>query len=150
MSLALTHRSPSLRFGDRDAFGSLVNSFFRGWPAMASEDDSFDRGWTPAVDIRETDEGFQLLAELPGLTKDDIEISVEDGLLTLRGERRLAEDTNRESFRRIERAYGSFERTFSLPTGIDAGKVSANFENGLLVLTLPKAETAKARTIKIA
>ncbi len=149
MSLALAHRSPSFAASSRDPFAGLVNSFFRGWPAIADADEGFNRGWVPAVDIRETEEGFELVTELPGLTKDDIEIAVDNGVLTLRGERKLADDKSRESYRRLERSYGAFERTFSLPTGTDTSKVSATFENGLLSLVLPKAEAAKARTIAI-
>lgn len=151
MTGSLTQRSnPSLAYASRDPFVGLVDSIFRNWPRTgALEDNGFSRGWMPAVDIRETADGYELIAELPGLSKDDIEISVDNGVLTLRGERRLSEDSSRESYRRVERSYGSFERTFSLPTGIDSGKVEASFENGLLTLALPKAETAKARAIKI-
>jgi HSP20 family protein len=148
--------TPSRFFGDRDPFGALMGGFFGGMPRLAHdlEDSSltrgpFTQGWTPAVDIRETDDGFELTAELPGLGKEDIEVSVDNGVLTLRGERTLDESTSKDSFRRVERAYGSFERSFSLPTGIDAGKVEARFDHGLLTLNVPKAETAKARTIKV-
>ncbi len=153
MTHALTRNSssPSIFFGDRDPFGTLVNSFFRGWPQATSDLDepTFTRGWVPAVDIRETAEGFSLTAELAGIAKKDIEISLDNGVLTLRGERTLAEDTNKDDFRRIERSYGSFERSFRLPTGVDASKVEAHFDNGLLTLNVPKAEAAKARTIKL-
>lgn len=150
-TLTRNSSSPSIFFGDRDPVGALVNGFFRGWPQATSDLDepTVTRGWVPAVDIRETAEGFSLTAELAGLAKKDIEISLDNGLLTLRGERTLAEDADKDDFRRIERSYGSFERTFRLPTGIDASKVEASFENGLLTLTVPKAEAAKARTIKL-
>jgi HSP20 family protein len=105
--------------------------------------------WTPAVDIYETPETIVMKAELPGLTRDDLDIQIRDNTLTLRGERRFAKDVQEENYLRIERAYGSFQRSFTLPTTIQQEKVRAVFKDGVLELTLPKAESAKPKKIAI-
>ncbi len=106
-------------------------------------------GWLPAVDIRETDDTFEFTAELPGLGKDDVHITIEDKVLTLSGERAWNEEENKNSYHRVERAYGSFSRSFTLPSTVDADKVAAKFEHGLLTISVPKAEEVKPRQIKI-
>ncbi len=105
--------------------------------------------WAPAVDIYETPETIVLKAELPGLRREDIEIEVRENTLTLRGERRFAKDVQEENYLRIERAYGAFQRSFTLPTTISQEKIRAVFRDGVLELTLPKAEEAKPRKIAI-
>jgi HSP20 family protein len=105
--------------------------------------------WTPAVDIYETPETIVLKAELPGLRREDIGIEVRDNTLTLRGERRFAKDDQEENYLRIERAYGAFQRSFTLPTTINQEQIRAVFRDGVLELTLPKAEEAKPRKIAI-
>jgi HSP20 family protein len=105
--------------------------------------------WTPAVDIYETPETIVMKAELPGLTRDDLDIQIRDNTLTLRGERRFAKDVQEENYLRIERAYGSFQRSFTLPTSIQQENVRAVFKDGVLELTLPKAEGAKPKKIAI-
>lgn len=134
----------------RDPFLNFVDRFFNevGYPTGENGSDS-DR-WLPAVDIQETDEAFVVSADLPGLSKDDIDISLEDGVLTLAGERKFSnEETEGKTFRRIERSYGAFRRSFTLPQGVDAEKVKATFADGELHLTLPKSATAKPRKISI-
>ncbi len=106
-------------------------------------------GWMPAVDIRETDDTFEFTAELPGLGKDDVTITVEDKVLTLSGERQWDEEENKNSYHRVERTYGSFSRSFTLPGTVNSEKVSAKFDNGLLTISVPKAEETKPRQIKI-
>jgi len=106
-------------------------------------------GWMPAVDIRETEEAFVFTAELPGLAKDDVSITVEDKILTLSGERSWNEDEEKNSYHRIERTYGSFSRAFTLPNAVDASKVEAKFKDGLLTITVAKAEEVKPREIEI-
>lgn len=105
--------------------------------------------WTPAVDIYETPETIVMKAELPGLTREDLDIQIRDNTLTLRGERRFAKDVQEENYLRIERAYGSFQRSFTLPTTIQQEKVRAVFKDGVLELMLPKAEGAKPKKIAI-
>ena len=105
--------------------------------------------WTPAVDIYETDQNVVLKAELPGVDPKDVEIRVEDGSLYLKGERKLESDVKEEGYRRIERQYGSFTRSFPLPATVNSEKATAEYKSGVLTLTLPKREEAKPRTIKI-
>jgi HSP20 family protein len=107
------------------------------------------RGWLPPVDIQETDDAYRLHAELPGLSKDDIQITLENSILRLSGERRWERDVKKEGFQRIERTYGTFARSFTLPSEVKAEAVQAAFENGVLTITVPKAEAAKPRKIAI-
>jgi len=105
--------------------------------------------WLPAVDIRETEDALIVAAELAGIDKKDIKIGINDGVLTISGERRFEKEVDEKNAHRIERAYGSFERSFSLPTNIDASKVDAKMDNGVLTLTLHKHEGARPREISI-
>ena len=105
--------------------------------------------WMPAVDVQETDTSFVFHAELPGLTKKDIEITLEDNLLTLSGERQFDDREEGRNYHRIERAYGKFSRSFSLPTQVDSSKVAASFKDGILEVEVPKSEEAKPRRIEI-
>lgn len=107
------------------------------------------RSWTPAVDIAESDEALTLYVELPGLSKENVEITLEDNVLTIKGERRFERDEAKESFHRIERAYGGFHRSFHLPSNVQADKVQAAFEAGVLRVDVPKQEEAKPRKITI-
>jgi len=105
--------------------------------------------WSPAVDIYETPETIVMKAELPSLSREDIEIHIRDNTLTLRGERRFAKEVQQESYLRIERAYGAFQRSFTLPATIQQDKIRAVFRDGVLELTLPKAEEAKPKKVAI-
>jgi HSP20 family protein len=105
-------------------------------------------GWSPALDLYESGDHFVALVELPGMRKDVIDISLHDGTLTISGERKR-ESTNGETAQRTERYVGTFRRSITLPTRVDAGKVSATYENGILKVTLPKAEEAKPKQIQV-
>jgi HSP20 family protein len=106
--------------------------------------------WVPAVDIYETDNHDMVIkAELPDMTREDIEVTVENNTLTLRGERKLPGNVKEEQFRRVERHYGMFNRSFTLPTTVDASKVSAEYKHGVLTVRLPFREEAKPRTINV-
>jgi HSP20 family protein len=110
-----------------------------------------ERGsWVPPVDIFET-EGHDLVikVELPDVNRDDVEVTVEHNTLTLRGEKKLPAEVKDEQFRRIERRYGKFTRSFTLPNTVDAAKVSADFKNGVLTVKLPFKEEARPRTINV-
>jgi HSP20 family protein len=107
------------------------------------------RRWMPAMDLVENEGEFVLRADLPGLTEDDIKIEFEDGTLTVSGERKSEQQSNREGYHRVERAFGSFSRSLTLPKGIDADAVSASFENGVLEVKIPKPELSKPRRIEI-
>jgi HSP20 family protein len=108
------------------------------------------RTWTPPVDVRETDDAYLVTAELPGMSAQDIQITLENNILRLSGERKFERDEKKENFHRIERAYGSFTRSFGLPSQVDADRVQASFKDGVLTITVPKAEQARPRKIEIA
>ncbi len=105
--------------------------------------------WSPPVDIYETDEAVILKAELAGLNKNDVTIEVKNSTLVLKGERKFEKDIKEENYHRIERSYGSFSRTFSLPQTVDHSKVGATFKDGLLEITIPKIRDARPKQIEI-
>jgi HSP20 family protein len=105
--------------------------------------------WTPSVDISETEGEYQIKAEIPDVKKDDVKITLEDGVLTIQGQRKQEKKEQSTKYHRIERSYGSFARTFSLPDVIDVEKVKAEFKDGVLHLHLPKSEKAKPKTIEV-
>ncbi|HWP34566.1 MAG TPA: Hsp20/alpha crystallin family protein [Thermodesulfobacteriota bacterium] len=106
--------------------------------------------WWPATDVYETADGFQIVAELPGLSKDDVQVELKDNVLTLKGERRYEEKYRDQTAHRVERCYGQFSRSFALPAEVDASKVEARFKDGVLTISVPKAAAAKPRLIPIA
>jgi HSP20 family protein len=106
--------------------------------------------WTPPVDIFQTgDHELVLKAELPDMSREDIDITVENFVLTIKGEKKLASDVKEEQYRHLERRYGAFSRSFSLPQTVDASRVAAEYKNGVLTVRLPLREEAKPRTIKV-
>jgi HSP20 family protein len=105
--------------------------------------------WVPACDIYETDKDIILKAELPGLNKEEVFVSIENNVLMLRGERKFNDEVKRENFHRVERTYGEFLRTFTLPAFVDTSKILAEFKDGLLMVTLPKREEAKPKQIEV-
>lgn len=105
--------------------------------------------WAPAMDVLERENEIQCTFELPGLSPDDVEITVENGVLTVSGERKYEEDKEQNGTRYTERRYGRFQRSFTLPEHVDSEQISAKFENGVLTLTLPKSAQARARRIQI-
>jgi len=113
------------------------------------EDEMNLAAWAPPVDIAEEKDKIVITAELPGFREEQIEIQMENGMLTLRGERKFENETEGKSYHRVERSYGQFVRTFSLPNNVDRERIKADFSNGLLKVELPKREDAKPRTIKI-
>ena len=138
-------------FRDLSVLQDRMNRLFNDVYTPRQSDELMNRGtWTPAVDIYEVDGGLVLKAELPDLRREDIDVSVENNTLTLRGERKLDDEIKQENFHRIERAYGNFVRSFSLPNTVDAGKIAAEFKNGVLTIKLPVREEAKARQIQVA
>jgi HSP20 family protein len=116
--------------------------------AFAEEDGSMGT-WAPAVDIFEKGEDLVIRAEIPGVSKDEIDINVENNTLTIRGERKHEEEFDQGKAYRAERIYGGFLRTFSLPRTVDSSRIGASYRDGVLELTLPKAEEAKPKKIQI-
>lgn len=137
-------------FRELTAMQDRMNRIF-GEAYRGVDDDVMRRGtWVPPVDIIDTgNHELVLKAELPDMTKDDIEITVENGSLTLKGEKKMDRDVKDEHYRRIERAYGTFTRSFSLPPTVDASRVSADYKNGVLTIKLPIREEAKPKQIQV-
>ena len=107
------------------------------------------RRWMPAMDLVETEDQFVLRADLPGLTEGDVTIEVEDNVLTVSGERKAEHEAAKEGYHRVERAFGAFSRSLTLPEGVDAGAVTASFDRGVLEIRIPKPEQRKPRKISI-
>jgi HSP20 family protein len=105
--------------------------------------------WSPTVDISETDGEYLIKAELPEVKKDDVKVTLEDGILTIQGERRREKDEKTTKYHRVERSYGSFVRSFSLPDQVDENGVKAEYRDGMLNLQIPKSEKAKPRAIEV-
>jgi HSP20 family protein len=117
---------------------------------LRDEDTGFRGAWTPAVDIFETDaHDLVLKAELPGVGREDIEVTVENSTLVLKGTKKFDAEVKEENYRRIERTYGTFHRSFTLPNTVDAARVSADFKHGVLTVKLPFREEAKPRTVNV-
>ena len=130
----------------------LQGRFGRFIPALGRrpfDDEPFFTDWSPAADVQETDTEFVIKADLPEVAKEDVKVQVEDGVLTIQGERKREEETNGKRFHKIEREYGKFVRRFALPVEIDATKVEAGFKNGVLNVRLPKTAKATAKTIDV-
>ena len=125
----------------------FANDFFRS--AMRDKPARWKGAWLPAVDMYEGAEAFTLKAELPGFSKDDVQVEIKDNVLTLKGERKRESDAKKAQYYRVERAYGTFWRSFRLPAFVNADQAEATFKDGLLELTLPKAEETKPKQIRI-
>jgi HSP20 family protein len=129
----------------RDEVNRVFDEFFgHGWLAWP-----FEREWAPALDVCETDSSIQVKAEVPGIAPEDIEISLTGDTLTIKGQKREQEKKEGENYYRMERRYGSFHRAVRLPAPVDPAKVSATYKDGVLNVSLEKAEQSKAKSIKI-
>jgi HSP20 family protein len=139
-------------FNDLASIQSRMNRIFdeafRG-RSGTEEDWALGGTWAPAVDIFEQNGNIVLRAELPGIDAKDVDIRVENNVLSLRGERKFANEVKREDYHRVERAYGSFSRSFTLPNVVDTEKIKADYKDGVLQVTLPQKEEAKPKQISI-
>jgi len=117
--------------------------------SRGEEKDLISSSWSPSVDIYEDEHQLVLMAEVPGISEKDVEVKIEDNLLSIRGERKMEKETKEENYHRIERAYGTFLRSFTLPNYIDQDKIRAEHENGVLKITMPKKAELKPRKVKI-
>jgi HSP20 family protein len=117
-------------------------------PYTPRTEDAFG-AWAPPVDIFEKNDNLVIRAEIPGVQKEDVDVRIENGVLTLHGERKQETDIEDENAYRMERVYGMFTRSFTLPTTVDAAKVTANYKDGVLEVTVPKVETAKPKKVEI-
>jgi HSP20 family protein len=139
-----------------EPFGAM-DDMFRGFPSLMARWPRFgassgsDADWAPSVDISETGQEYLIRAALPAVKKEDVKVTVEDGMLTLSGERRQKEEQKDERFHKVETFYGSFSRSFALPESVDSAAISAESKDGVLTIHVPKtkAETKKPTTIKV-
>ncbi len=137
---------PSEVFGLQRDVNRMFDNFFRG----GLQDDSTElSAWTPAVDIAEQKDAYLVKVELPGVRKEDVKITLESSILTIRGEKKQDTETATENYHRVERCYGSFQRSFTLPTTVKADRIEAVYKDGILNITLPKAEEAKPKQIEV-
>ena len=116
---------------------------------MTAMNSASQRSWVPAVDVFERQDHLVIRAEAPGLKREDMDVHIENGVLTLQGERKRDSEVNEENAFRMERTYGTFTRSFTLPRTVDASRVSAAYKDGVLEVTVPKVETAKPKKIEI-
>jgi HSP20 family protein len=125
-----------------------IDRFFSDWPSSPARQEP--RMWSPAVDVYEDESKIVVKADLPDMDEKSIDIRVEDGMLTVKGERTFENETKDKNFHRVERRYGSFARSFALPEGVDQDKISASYKKGVLEVTVPKTEKPKSvRSIKV-
>ena len=140
------------RFERWDPFEELTtlrSRMDRLWSRMTTEDETALADWSPTSDVIETKDEIVIKAELPGIDEKAVDIEIEAGVLTIKGERKAEQETEEKGYRRVERSYGSFLRAFTLPANVDPEKITAGFANGLLEVHLPKKEGAKPRSIKV-
>jgi HSP20 family protein len=137
-------------FRDLRTLQEEVNRLFTGSMPRTFDDEGIARGaWSPSVDIYENKDQIVLEAELPGMKREDFDLSVENNVITLRGQRQFEKKDESDNYHRVERAYGSFTRSFTLPNTVSAEGANAEYKNGVLRVTLPKREETKARRIEI-
>ena len=145
MMMTYTRRNENPLTVFEDVSGTLFNDSF-GTSAKTTQTDA----WSPAMDIVESPDAYTLTADLPGLTKADVNLTVEEGVLTLTGERKSDQSAGNEFGHRYERAYGKFSRSFQLGSAVETGKIKAEFRNGMLKVELPKVEASKPYEVSIA
>lgn len=121
----------------------LFNSFFGGFP------EDREGLWAPLIDIEEDNENIMVRAELPGMNKDEIKVTVRDNMLVISGERKQEKEVKEKTYHRIERSYGQFSRTITLPAAVNADKIKASYKDGVLSITLPKPEVMKPKQIDV-
>jgi HSP20 family protein len=144
----LTTRRPLENFQTLRRLNSALDEAFANWP-FQQENGSITSSWYPACDVFEDKEAVKIVAELPGVKSEDVKLSLENNLLTIRGEKKQEAEERSERVHRYERSYGSFERAFVLPSTVDADKISAQYENGVLTVIVPKVERARPREIPV-
>jgi HSP20 family protein len=147
--MTIVRWEPLREFGAlQNEMNRLFNTVFDA-PLPGNGSSSTMRRWMPAMDLVETEDHFVLRADLPGLSEDDVKIEFEDGTLTVSGERKTEHESKNEGYHRVERAFGAFSRSLTLPQGIDPEAVTASFDRGVLEVSIPKPEERKPRRIEI-
>lgn len=133
-----------------DELATLRNELDRLTSRMRPDtDELFVTGWAPATDIIEKPDALILRTELPGMQEKDISVEIDNNMLTIRGERKMEEETKEKDFLRVERSYGKFVRSFTLPVNVETDKIEATFDNGLLELNIPRKAEAKPKPVKL-
>lgn len=139
-------------FRELEEMSNRLNRLFgRSLPARAGDDKNAMTmiDWAPSVDIAETPEEYQIKAELPEVKKEDVKVSVDNGVLRIEGERKQEKEEKGKKWHRVERSYGSFMRTFTVPDNADSAKIAAEFKNGVLSVHLPKSASAKPKSVEV-
>lgn len=126
-----------------------INRTFDNFFGRTEREEWTESRWAPAVDISENKDDLMVNVEVPGMKKEDIKVTIQDGILTVRGERKQEKEEKDKSLHRVERSYGSFCRSFTLPTTVQGDKIKANYKDGVLMIALPKVEEAKPKEISI-
>ena len=135
-------------FRELEAMTNRLNRFFDSSIVRRDDPDGFS-GWAPAIDVEETDKEYRIKADLPEVTKNDVKVSIEDGVLTIEGERKQEKEEKNKKFHRVERLYGKFVRRLNVPSDVAQGQVAADFANGVLNVRLPKSAAAKPRNVEV-
>lgn len=125
----------------------MFDSFFRG--GTVDDGTLAPPVWSPAVDVAEQENEYRVKIELPGVSKDDVKITMQDNVLTIRGEKKQEKESKEPNYHRIERSYGAFQRSFTLPTTVKSDRIEATYKDGILSITLPKAEEARPKQIEV-
>jgi HSP20 family protein len=140
-------RWPSDVSGIQRELNNVFNSFLHG--GVQADETIHGSYWTPAVDIAEQENEYIVKMELAGVAKDDVKINLESNILTIKGEKKQEKEEKNKNFHRVERTYGSFQRSFTLPTTVKSEKIDAEFKDGVLSITLPKLEESKPKQIEV-
>jgi len=144
--MSLMNYEPYRLLNRSNDFSRLFNDFF---PRVVSRDTAAVHDWTPAVDIKEEDGRYLIHADVPGIKPEDIDVSLEDGVLTIKGERKFDNEETKDGYKRVERVRGSFHRRFSLPDTADQNKVSAKYSDGVLEVSIEKQEKLQPKKITV-
>ena len=144
-----TTRRPLDGFQSLRRLGSALDEAFGTWPFQADENGTLTSAWQPAVDVSEDRDSVKIVAELPGVKPEDVKLSLENNMLTIRGEKRQEAEDRAGRVHRYERTYGAFERAFVLPSTVDGEKISADYRDGVLTILVPKTERARPREIPV-
>ena len=146
MTYLTTHRPMRNLFNFHNEMGRIFGNVFGSQEGGTDTEETY---WIPTVDISETENGYEIRAELAGVSEDDVNVSVTDNLLTVKGEKRQEAETEGKNYHRVERRYGSFQRRFTLPSEVATDDIKAEFTDGVLTLSIPKPETVKPTEIPI-
>jgi HSP20 family protein len=141
--------APWRPFRELEEMERNLDAFGWPWPAVWRRMPALDMGWAPAVEVFEKKDKYVVKAELPGMKEEDIDVSVDGDVLTINGKREAEKEVNEEDYYLCERSYGNFSRSISLPSSVDAKKIEATYEDGVLEVSLPKAPETKAKKVAV-